>query len=277
MRKIMKFQDYQKTSQIAEEFLEKIINPTMNESNLNDDMVKDILKKLQNDLKFNFGLVFSFGTGIGLMYPIVLNLIKNSKLSVELTPENIVLLTLTTLCICYLEDNKNISGLEDIVCPDCDGSVECPTCNGTGELKSKVNKQDARKLLTELQLRGIGNGIVKKMVKCFDSISKLLRSIFRNSEVVVKTLLDMFAYTSLLIPTLNAINWLTSQNSYTIDNLGGNLLSIGVAIIAFLSKYGFNYLVDKIKANLPNKKTIGSQEIKDGQSDLEGNQLIKEQ
>lgn len=276
MNKIMKFQDYRKASKTAEDFIERILTPTVNESILNDDVLKKILTKLSNDLKFNYGLVFSFGTGIALMYPIVLNLIKNSKLNIELTTENIVLLTLTTLSICYLEENKKVTGLEDIVCNDClnkDSEVVCKTCNGSGVI---CTKNDAQNLLAELKLRGIGNGIVKKMKNCFFEIVKLLKNIFKHSQIAVSTLLDMFAYTSLLIPTTNAISWLIDHNKFSMDDLSGNLTTIGAAILSFLSKQGFNYVADEIK-----KRFGGSykdiKDIRDGQSDLEKNELIKEQ
>lgn len=236
MKTVMKWRDYNHNYKVAENFIEKFLNPTVNESLMDNKIVKDILQKLSKDLKFNYGLIFTFGTGIAFMYPIVLGLIKNSKLHVDLTPQNIVLLTLTVLCICYLEEGKT--------------GGEC-------------TESDVAVMEEELERRGIGMQIVQKIKDCFLSIGNLLKKLFHHSDVVITNLLDMFAYTALLIPTSNAITWLVNHNGFSLEDLPGNLMAVGFAIMTFLSKYGFNYLVDKIK------RDFGRRYSRDTQSDSE--------
>ena len=77
MNRVMKYQDFADTSKIAEDFIRKISNPNLNESMDDKKFIKTILDKLSRDLKFNYGLVLSFGTGIGFMFPILHNLINN--------------------------------------------------------------------------------------------------------------------------------------------------------------------------------------------------------
>jgi hypothetical protein len=172
--KVLKFNNYSKNLDMAEYFIYCLKNPNISENN---ESYKSILNKLCNDLKFNFGLITTFGTGIGLMYPIVETLIRKSKLSVELTPENIVLLTITSLSIIYLEESDKIKE-DKILCSKCDGSgyttcdskncegceicdleEECESCMGKGYLIKSEIESDIKSLLEELKLRGIGNGI----------------------------------------------------------------------------------------------------------------------
>jgi hypothetical protein len=62
MAKILTYSQLEISSQV-EEIIENILNPKLNES-LDDNFVYKVLKGLSADLKFNYGLVFTFGTGI---------------------------------------------------------------------------------------------------------------------------------------------------------------------------------------------------------------------
>jgi hypothetical protein len=219
MTKIFKFKEHEKWCGIANNLIEDILNPRLLESSENSEGIVSILKNLQKDLNFNVKLIFTFGTGIASMYPIVLNLIQNQKLKIDASPENISLLTLTSVVILSMEMQKD----------------------------SEVTKEEVKNLLTELKLRGIGNGIVKKMVNSFKSIGNLLTILFKNTSKTVRNIIDMFAYTSLLIPTMNAINTIVSNYDWTMDTIIGNLSSLGIGIMTFLAKNGWDYLVKKLK------------------------------
>jgi len=297
MAKVLKFNDHSNSVKMAEELIEMIANPKINESSIDDSHIQKILKGLAFDLKFNYSLVFTFGAGIRAMYPVVENLIKNGNLKVDLNPENIILLTIAALSITYLEEKNNKAGDDVVECPDCDGlgyhggeddvdEEDCQSCDGTGILKSKVTKADARTILEELKLRGFGNGIVKKLVKCFKSIGNLIKIIFKNTPYIISGFLDMFAYTSILIPTMNAISWMVGKYEFNLETLPMNFLSIGVGVGTFLAKNGFNYLINKLKDKLNIKvnpdldkpTVVRPYDIKDGDSvDMGKNSLIKEQ
>ena len=219
MAQIFRYKEHTQWYELAEEFLETIMNPQLNESSESEEGILTILKNLQRDLKFNTKLIFTFGTGIASMYPIVLNLISNQNFKIELTQENVALLTLTSVVILALEIEKD----------------------------SDISKEDVKSLLTELKLRGIGNGIVKKMVSAFKSIGNLLSILFRNTSRTVRSLIDMFAYTSILIPTMNAINSIVADYNWTMDTIIGNLSSLGVGLLTFLAKNGWDYLSKKLK------------------------------
>ncbi len=252
MTRILKFNEHQNWNNIAENFIQEILNPKLLESSESKEEIMTILKDLQRDLKFNVQLIFTFGTGIASMYPIVLNLIKNQNLKVELTTENIVLLTLTTLVILGLETKKDLD----------------------------LSKDDAKTLLMECKLRGVGNGIVKKMVNCFKSLGNLVKIIFDKTPKVFTNILDMFAYTSLLIPTMNALNSLISDYNWNMDTIIGNLASLGIGILTFLSKNGLNYLIRHLgkKAEInPELSKIANDSADLPKGEIKGNKLITEQ
>jgi hypothetical protein len=256
MAKILKFNDYQQRSELTQRFIDSIINPPLMESNENEEGIMTILKNLQKDLKFNVKLIFTFGTGIASMYPIVLNLIKNQNLKIDTSTENVVLLTLTSIVILAMETEKNI----------------------------EVSKDEVKFLLNELKLRGIGNGIVKKMVSSFKSIGNLLTILFKNTSTTIRHLIDMFGYTSILIPTMNALSSIVSDYNWTMDTIIGNLSSLGVGVLTFLAKNGWDFLVKKLKKKTQINPDIDKMKIK-GEEEVDfGNDfyptdstLIKEQ
>jgi len=256
MTKILKFDKYNSQTELTHRFIESILNPPIMESTENEDNIRSILKGLQKDLNFNIKLIFTFGTGIASMYPIVLNLIENQNLKIDTTPENVVLLTLTSVVILAMEIDKD----------------------------SDISKDEVKFLLNELKLRGIGNGIVKKMVNSFKSIGNLLTILFKNTSRTVRHLIDMFGYTSILIPTMNALTSIISDYNWTMDTIIGNLSSLGVGVLTFLAKNGWDYLVKKLKSKtklnpeIDKMKIKGEEELDYGQDfyPTDGN-LIKEQ
>ena len=281
--KVLSYKQYQ----MAEDLANFIANPIINESDDKDTQIDSILKKLSNDLRFNYGLVFTFGVGVRAMYPIVEGLIKNGVLKVEPTMENIVLVSIAALTITYLEESKNKVGDPEVPCDCKSKSKDCKNCGGTGMIKSVVTKQDARTILEELKLRGIGNGIIKKMAECFKFLGNILKDLFKNTPYIVNGLIDMLGYTSILIPAMNGISAIIGKYDITMDTLIGNTSAIVLGISIFLSKYGFDWLVNKFKnkfgfntKGLDVPTAVRSYDIVDSVTDEEtlgGNKLIKEQ
>lgn len=286
MSKILRYNQYTKSEKQAEELINLIITPIINES-INNKHINKILKDFQRDLKFNIGLVFKFGSGINAMFPIVHNLIKNGNLNIDLTNENIALLCIAAVTVIYLEESGNKEKITTKVnCPDCnDKNKSCNTCNGSGKVNITVSKQDAKNILEELKLRGIGNGIVKKVVKCFKSITNLLKVIFKNTPFVISSFIEMFAYTSILIPSMSAISSMVNNYNIDIDSLPSNLMSIGIGVGSFFAKSGFDYIINKLRNKFKLKinpdievpTVVRHYDIKDGESSMGDTTLIKEQ
>ena len=224
--RILKFDDYTHNDDILDYFINSLQHLGINESQNNE--YESILSKLKNDLKLNLDSITKFGTTITAFYPIVGKLISNMQLKVENPIEASVLLTICAISILYSEDKK---------------------VNENDRLKMK---NQCRSMLEELKLRGIGNGIVKKIIACFGSIFKLFKTIGKHLGSVVVSFFDMFAFTALLLPVLNSIIACIGKYSLNIDTLQGNLLSIGVGVGTIVVK---NIITDTLKKlNKPDKK-----------------------
>ena len=282
--KVLSFREYK----MLEDFLNFFENQTINESeDTKDSMISTILKGLSKDLKFNYALVFTFGAGIKAMLPIVQNLIENENIKVELTTENLVLITLASLAITYLEESGNKSGDGQVPCDCVKKLPDCEICGGSGMINSVVTKADARTILEELKLRGIGNGIVQKLVGCFKSIGNFLRLLFKKSSYIVNGLMDMLGYAAILVPTMNAISAIIGEYNMDLKTLPGNLLSLGLGVGTFMAKNTFIAILNRLK----NKLGIDTKhlevptaakpfEISDGDEDADNyrdSNLIKEQ
>lgn len=240
MPNILKF----KHISIAEEFLKSLEENLLELNESNKDGFDNILSELSRDLKFNFYLVATFGAGIKAIYPVVEGLLKNGSLNIELNKENVILLSLASLVIAYTEVKKD----------------------------DTISKKEIKSILEELKLRGIGNGIVKKMVACINVIGDIVKVLFKGTGYAINGLFDMFGYTSLLIPCMNAITYVVNNNSFDMDSLISNLGVAGVGVTTLLAKKAFNNLYNllrkKIKINPSIKSEISDEEIKKGKEKL---------
>ena len=54
MNRVLKFGDHSTSTDKAEEFINMILNPKINESSVSDDHINQILKKTLSDLSFNY-------------------------------------------------------------------------------------------------------------------------------------------------------------------------------------------------------------------------------
>jgi hypothetical protein len=218
--KVLRYAEYNAVD-MAQDFLNVIGNNRVDESGNNDSIVK----KIMQDLKLNYSLVLTFGVGLQAMFPIVNKLISNMNLNIDLTPETIVLMTIAGITIAYLEEHKEL------------------------EERKKLEK-DAKSMLEELKLRGVGNGIVKKLVACIKSMGNIFKILFKNRRHIINGFFDMFGYTSIVIPVLNAISYMIGKYDMNLETLPSNFLSLGLGVTTLAAKHGLNYLIDLLKDKL---------------------------
>ena len=103
--KVQRFGEYNLQDEMAQDFLNSF-DEIVKESDGRTSYEK-VSKKVISDLKLNVSLVATFGAGIGALYPVVDGLMKNMNMdSFNLTTESIVLLTLASVAITYLEEKK---------------------------------------------------------------------------------------------------------------------------------------------------------------------------
>lgn len=228
MSKIYKVEEYSRFEKLTLDFLESIDNDIIIENQKSDDNDK-LVKKIIKDLKLNFNLVGIFGSGIGAFYPIVTSLL--SDMSIEVTQEVAVLSTICATTIIYLEESK-IKYFE----------------------KRKKLVKDSKTLLEELKLRGVGNGIIKKLITAFHSIKNIFSIISKHLGAVITGFIDMFSYTSILIPVMNAIYFVIDKYDMNLDNILSNFAGLALGITTIAGKHFIIDIINKIKSKFPIKR-----------------------
>ncbi len=233
--KIQRYSDYSLQYDMAQDFLNSF-----------DDVVKEssggssyekVAKKVISDLKLNLSLVATFGAGIGALYPVVEAVMTNMSYdSFNLTPESVVLLTLASVTITYLEEKKFKSAEEEAILT-----------------------KDSKSMLEELKMRGFGNGIVKKLMKSLESVKNIFYIIGKHLGAVVGSIVDMFAYTSLLIPIMNGVMSIIHKYDLNLETLPQNFLGLAMGVGTIIAKHGIVEIINRIKNRFP----INTKEVLD--------------
>jgi hypothetical protein len=246
--KIQRYEEHTFYDNLATDFINNF-EKKINESDEDVDCYKDVQRKVLSDLKLNSKLSFTFGAGIGAFYPIVEELMKNMSISsIELTPNCIVLLTVCAITIVYLEEKKPETVAEE----------------------ERLTK-DSKSMLEELRMMGIGNGIVKKLVKVLKSIISIFKMIGDHKSAVVRGFMDMFAYTTILIPILNGIHFIIGKYDLTLDSFLENFVGLSMGIATLIAKHGIKYIVRGLKDRL----NISDEEEKDIVTELDASTIKK--
>ena len=230
MTSIKRYNDYQDFDKMAYDFIDGL-ESIIKESDTDDDNYKSIFRKFIKDLKLNFALIGTFGTGIGTFIPIVDKLMRNMNISTELNTEKIVLLTICSLTIIYLEEKK----FKD-------------------EKEEQNLIDDSKSMLEELKMMGLGNGIVKIVIKALSSIKNIFNIIGKHVGAVVGGIIDMFAYTAILLPVLNGIQYIVGKYDLTPETLAQNLIGLAAGMGTIIAKHGIVYILNKLKGKWPFKK-----------------------
>jgi hypothetical protein len=192
---------------------------------------KKVQKRVINDLRLNGNLSLTFGAGIKALYPIVDKLMTNMKISsIDITADKVVLLTICAFTIVYLEEKKFKDGQEE-----------------------DILTKDSKSMLEELKMKGIGNGIVKKVKELFKSITGIFNLIGKHLNSVVKGFVDMFAYTAILIPIMNGILYVVGKYDLSVNTFLENFAALTMGVGTLIAKNGIISIIDKLRDKLSPK------------------------
>jgi hypothetical protein len=226
--KIQKFQQYSLQDSMALDFINSF-DGLITESD--ETEYKKVQKRVISDLRLNGNLSLTFGTGIKAFYPVVDKLMTNMKISsIDITADKVVLLTICAFTIVYLEEKKFKDGQEE-----------------------EILTKDSKSMLEELKMMGIGNGIVKKVVKLFKSITNIFTIIGKHLNTVTKGFIDMFAYTAILIPIMNGILYIIGKYDLSVDTFLQNFAALGIGVGTLIAKNGIISIIDKLKDKISTK------------------------
>lgn len=224
--KISKFQEYNYYDNISLEFINSF-DSKITES----DEHQSVMKKMLDDLKLNTKLVLTFGTGLGAFLPMVQKIMTNMKL--EPDSRTVLLLTICTFTIIYIEEKKYKSSEEE-----------------------ETLVKDSKSMLEELRMHGVGNGIVKKMSQIFKSIIGIFNLISKHTGTIIETFVDMFAYSALLIPIMNGMSFLVGKYNLNMDTFIQNMSGLAIGLGTLIAKHGIQFILQKLKLKDSKKKEI---------------------
>lgn len=235
--KISKYSEFDLQNSLVEDFILGL-DGKLTESESDGRSWKDIQTKVLDDLKLNTSLALTFGTGIGAFYPIVEKLMKNlSTESIDVTKHTVVLLTIAAITIIYLEERKAKSKEEQ-----------------------QILTRDSQSMLEELKLKGIGNGLVKKVMSALKSVKNIFSLISKHLGAIIGGFMDMLAYTALLIPIMNAIAYVIQKYDMNLETLTSNFLTLSMGIATLVAKHGISEIINRLKIRFPlNKQKIVSE------------------
>ena len=226
--KIQKFQQYSLQDSMCLDFINSF-DGLITESD--ETEYKKVQKRVISDLRLNGNLSLTFGTGIKAFYPVVDKLMTNMKISsIDITADKVVLLTICAFTIVYLEEKKFKDGQEE-----------------------EILTKDSKSMLEELKMMGIGNGIVKKLVKLFKSITSIFTIIGKHLNTVTKGFIDMFAYTAILIPIMNGILYVIGKYDLNVDTFLENFAALAMGVGTLIAKNGIISIIDKLKDKISTK------------------------
>lgn len=199
-----------------------------------DEEYQVIKKELIKDLKIDLKLLNNFENSIDILIPFVKNILKNTK-NIEVNKQNTVLTSISISFIIYLEKEKN----------------------NDEEKLTKVSKS----LLEELRLRGIGNGIIKDIIKSLDIIKNLIAFFYKYFKKDIITFTQLFSLKNIDCAFHN-ISSIVSEYDMSIENINQNFNNIITGNSSVILKKDIIKLLDCFE-ELNKSKIINSINFKD--------------
>jgi hypothetical protein len=229
------------------------------DSNQKMDEYKNEFQKIKDDLGLNSRLIPTFGFGIGGFYPIVESIMRLEGF--EISKRSVILLTLAAISIIIIGDGKS---------KDRKGEDEIERAKVVDDINVKV-LQELNQTVSPNSSTG-ESPILKKVVliikSFYDSFwKKIFKGDLKNTLTGFKSklkstwdsvksgfnqaaggLIDMLAYTAMLIPVMNVLD--NAINNFpdlfkTAQILPENLLAFAAGIGVVVSKHGIAKIVSK--------------------------------
>jgi len=220
---------------------------------------KSEFRKIKEDLGLNSRLIPTFGFGIGGFYPIVESIMRLEGF--QISKRSVVLLTLAAISIIIIGDGKKKDSkspedverqmvVDDInvkVLQELNQTVSPNSSTGQSPILKKV--VSIIKLIYDSFWKKIFKGNLKKTLTGIRSKVKItwdsVKSAFNQAA---GGLIDMLAYTAMLIPVMNVLD--NTINNFpdlfkTLQILPENLLAFASGIGVVVAKHGIAKLISK--------------------------------
>jgi hypothetical protein len=217
---------------------------------------KSEFRKITQDLNMNSRLIVTFGFGIGGFYPIVESLMRLDGFN--LSTRSVVLLTLAAVSILIIGDDKKSASeksekdimIEDInkkVLQELNQSVSPNSSTGDSPILKRAI------FIIKSFYQNFWSKIFKgELKKTLEPIGNRVKSVWNSLgsgfSRVAGSLVDMLAYTSMLIPVMNVIDG--AINNFpdlfsAIKTLPENFAAFAAGVGSIVAKHGIAKIISR--------------------------------
>lgn len=205
------------------------LNPVSINTSINLDMYKKIIDSILKELNINLYFAATFGVSLTALLPVVERFVKTGIFNIELNTKNVILLTLCAVAVLTKENRKSVQLLFNLA------------------LKNNITDKTVDKLINQLT-----------------NLKVIFAIIAEQFGKVITTFCDMLAYTGLLIPFLNIINFLIDNKSIDTDAMIHSFKAFEITIGAIALKL----LIEKISRKIQIITADGHKFQKKEQADI---------
>ena len=187
----------------------------LTEEQYNTLLVENVIKDIFKDLNINAGVLFTFGTGMGAILPIVDRLLKGDGIS--LNKSEVAFLIITAVAILIKDSNSE-------------------------------------KLLDKVEENGQLD-ILDSVISFLDKLFSLLRSLIKKFLNVSYSIAEIIGFSFLLNPAMKVMNEFISEYKVSMSNVTTLFTGIGLASIIFGLKSVLKKMTNKLNEDVVPSKT----------------------
>lgn len=187
----------------------------LTEEQYNTLLVENVIKDIFKDLNINTGVLFTFGTGMGAILPIVDRLLKGDGISIDKT--EVAFLIITAVAILIKDSNSE-------------------------------------KLLDKVEENGQLD-ILDSVILFLDKLFSLLRSLIKKFLNVSYSIAEIIGFSFLLSPAMKVMNEFISEYKVSMSNVTTLFTGIGLASIIFGLKSVLKKMTNKLNEDVVPSKT----------------------
>lgn len=241
MVKINTFKQYEITDNMLTNLAYKL-SKTNELKETEDGENKDLVNKISKDLKVDLSELKQFKKSISVFLPVIECILSNVS-NIENDEEVNILSTIATSFIICLEKEKN----------------------SNEEYLTKAS----RTLLEELKLRGVGNGMVKKIIKSLESIKNFISFIYSYMDKDIDNFNDLISIKG-VSNVFKILSDIILEYKMSNEDIIMNFNNISSGVSLSISKENINSIIDSLEDIDKLNKSKISKDIESQDTDIKG-------
>lgn len=206
------------------------------------DKNKELIKKISKDLKVDLSQLKDFDKSISIFLPTIESILNNVS-NIENNDEVNILSTMATSFIIYLEKEEN----------------------SNEEYLTKAS----RTLLEELKLRGVGNGVIKKIIKSLESIKNFISFLYSYKNKDIDSFSDLISIKGIK-NVFKILSDIILEYKMSNEDIVMNFNNISTGATLSISKDKINDIINTLRDLDKLNKSKISKDIESQNTDIKG-------